>query len=374
MSEKILLTGARSAIALEVARSLRRAGHTVFVAETFPRYVTAFSNCVEASFEVPPPRFEPELFINRLLDLVQQHRISHLIPTGEEILYVARGRDRLRAVCNVFCDTSEQLQRLHHKHRFQKMASQIGPAPQTWAVESSSQLQQLQERHRPLVLKAVYSRFGQRVRMLEGPPIESLPRGTWIGQEYLRGREVCSLGIARTGRLLAHVAYLPRFRLPLGPSFCFEPCSEPQVEAWVRTFVERHHVTGSIAFDFIVTEAGTPYPLECNPRLTSGVHLFPNGVLPATLLGDHATFAESGGPAMWGLAMLGIALPRVRSKTELCEWLKMFRASRDVFWDAQDPRPAFNVLSSQPHLRELSRKHQLTLGEATTFYTEWNGD
>ena len=43
--------------------------------------------------------------------------------------------------------------------------------------------------------------------------------------------------------------------------------------AWVETFVAREGYTGQIAFDFIETEAGVMYALECNPRATSGVHL-----------------------------------------------------------------------------------------------------
>jgi hypothetical protein len=40
----------------------------------------------------------------------------------------------------------------------------------------------------------------------------------------------------------------------------------------VAAFCQREHVTGQIAFDFIVNDAG-PTAIECNPRLTSGVHL-----------------------------------------------------------------------------------------------------
>ncbi len=370
MSERVLLTGARTAVALEVARALRRAGHTVFVAETFPRYVTAFSNCVDGAFALPPPRLEPAAFLDRLLDLVRAHRITRLIPTGEEVFYVARGRQRLSEECEVFCDALSALEALHDKLRFQRLAAAVGPVPMSWPVETREHIEVLLREQGALVLKQVHSRFGRGVMLVRQP--RDLPPGRWLAQELIRGHEICSLALARGGRLVAHVCYEPRFRLPLGPGYCFVPLAHAGAEGWARAFIERNALTGAVAFDFIESDDGTLYPLECNPRLTSGVHLFPrDGSLAAALLGQRDCFPSPHRAAMLGAAMLGHALPRLRSLAQLGAWLRAFATARDVFWDRRDPRPALHMFASGRHLHALRKEHGLSLAAAATFYTEW---
>ncbi len=370
MTERVLLTGARTAIALDAARRLHRAGHQVFVAETLPRFVAAYSNCVEKVLHVPPPRLEPDAFIERLLAIIRDERITLLVPTGEEMLWVARGRTRLAAACDVFCDRLDLLEALHDKLRFQRLAAEVGPAPHTWPLESEAQLRELRELHGPLILKRRNSRFGQHVCV---PRIgEPLPEGRWIAQRLIEGRELCSYSIAHSGVIAAHTVYLPRYRLPLGPGFYFEPAAHTAIDAWVRAFVARIGFTGSIAFDFIESADGTLYPLECNPRMTSGLHLLRDGELPRALRGDAAQPGSSDQPAMWAAAMLCIALPNIRSPRAFRAWMRAFGAARDVFWDPGDPHPFVHLTSSQGHLRMLSKRHGLSLREAATFYTTWD--
>ncbi len=370
MSERVLLTGARTAIALEAARALHRSGHRVFVADTFPRYVTAFSNCVDGAFTVPPPRLEPDAFLDQLLVLLKTHAITRLIPTGEEVLYIARGRERLAEECEVFCDALPVLEALHDKVRFQTLAAEIGAVPITKPVDDAEQLAAMIRAHGPVILKQVHSRFGRGVRLVSEPC--TLPPGRWLAQQFIRGRERCSMAIAREGRLIAHICYEPQFRLPFGPGYCATPVAHAGTEAWVREFVARNALTGAVAFDFIESDDNTLYPLECNPRLTSGVHLFPrDGSLAAALLGEHDCFPPPQDPAMWCVAMLVHGLPRVRTFAEASAWLRAFAAARDVFWDRLDPRPMLHMFASHRHLRTLQKKHGLSFAAAATFYTEW---
>jgi len=355
----VLLTGARTAIALDFARRLHRAGHRVIAAETFPRFVAAHSNCVAQIVRVPPPRLEPDAFIESLLTIVRTEGVTQLVPTGEEVLWVARGRTRLAEACDVFCDRVELLEALHDKLRFQQLAAEIGPVPPTWALESAAQLRQLRDAHGPLILKRRTSRFGQHVRLATNE--DSLPEGRWLAQQFIEGRELCSYSVARAGAIEAHVVYEPRFRMPLGPAYYFEPVAHAAIDAWVRAFVAHIGFTGSIAFDFIESEDGTLLPIECNPRMTSGVHLLPTE-------GADSSWR----PAMWAVAMLGLALPQVRSIRALREWMRAFAAARDVFWDRGDPQPFIHFSASREHLRMLSKEHGLSLAEAATHYTRWD--
>jgi hypothetical protein len=370
VSERVLLTGARTAIALEVARAFHRSGHRVFVADTFPRYVTAFSNCVDGAFTVPPPRLEPDAFLDQLLRILSKQCITRLIPMGEEVFYIARGRERLAAECEVFCDALPMLDSLHDKVRFQQLAAEIGAVPITIPIDDAEQLAAMIRTHGPVILKQVNSRFGRGVRLVTEPC--ALPPGRWLAQQFIRGREICSMALARAGRLIAHVSYEPRFRIPFGPGYCATPVAHAGAEGWVRSFVARNALTGAVAFDFIESTDGTLYPLECNPRLTSGVHLFPrDGSLAAALLGERECFPPPQVPAMWSVAMLGHALPRVRTFAEARAWFRAFAAARDVFWDRRDLRPMLHMFASHQHLRTLRKEYGLSFAAAATFYTEW---
>ncbi len=366
----MLLTGARTAIALEVARALHRDGHRVFTAESFRRYVAAYSNCVEATFSVPPPRLQPDAFIDALATLIDAHGITRLIPTGEEALWVARGRAHLENRCDVFCDRIEVLDALHDKQRFQELAAAVGPVPQTWLPANDAHLAELRARHGPLVLKEIYSRFGQGIRIIDHEP-PRVPPGRWIAQQRITGRELCGFVIARRGVIAAQVVYLPRYRMELGPAFYFEPIEHRAAEEWMRAFVAHNALSGCFGFDFIERD-GTLYPLECNPRMTSGVHLLPGVAMSAALLGRAAISAPPRTAAMWAVAMLGVALPRTRSLAELRAWTCAFGDARDVFRDRNDPRPARHLLSSQRHLRTIARQQHISLREAATFYTRWD--
>jgi predicted ATP-grasp superfamily ATP-dependent carboligase len=93
-------------------------------------------------------------------------------------------------------------------------------------------------------------------------------------QEYIDGDHYCTYGLVRNGELLAHSAYKPQQRWGMGSSTVFENFEDKEIEIWVRNFVAGINFTGQIAFDFIRSKEGILYPIECNPRVTSGVHLF----------------------------------------------------------------------------------------------------
>lgn len=63
---RILITGGRTPLALDLARHFHNAGHEIYVAETSKLHICRFSNTVTDSFVVPSPRFDSDEFINRI--------------------------------------------------------------------------------------------------------------------------------------------------------------------------------------------------------------------------------------------------------------------------------------------------------------------
>jgi hypothetical protein len=374
---RVLLTGARGLPALAAVRQLQRAGHELFVCDTFPTYPLRHSRDVAKTFQVPSPRFEEEAFIQRLLSLIEEHRVDALVPTGEEILYVARHRERLRERCVVVADRFEQLVALHDKWAFnQRLPARGLPAPATWRLEEPGHLEGLLREHGRLIVKPSFTRFGQKTRLLQaGASLEDLDfQQPLLAQQFIEGTELCTSSLLWEGALVAHACYRPRYRFPGGPGFYYEPLGHPGAREWVQRFLEGTHFTGSLGFDFIETASGELFALECNPRMTSGLLLFPeDGRLGRAMLGQGIAEPDLETPVMVGLAMWTTALPQLRSWRELREWWQAFGAARDVIWRAEDRKPFWYQLAAIPHLFQLARRHGLAMGEATTHYTEWNG-
>lgn len=374
---RVLLTGARGIPALAAVRQLRRAGHEVLVCDTFPTYPLRHSRDVARTFQIPPPRFEEEAFIQRLLSIIEEHGVEALVPTGEEILYVARHRERLRERCLVVAGRFEHLAEWHDKGAFNQRLSTLGlPAPKTWPLESPSQLEALLREHGRLIVKPAFSRFGQKTRLLRaGASLEGLDfQQRLLAQQFIEGTELCTSSLVWEGALVAHVCYRPRYRFPGGPGFYYVPEPHAGIRAWVQRFLEGTGFTGSLGFDFIETAGGEVYALECNPRMTSGVLLFPeDGRLGRAMFGEAVAEPDLETPVMLGLAMCTAALPRLRSWGELREWWRAFGEARDALWRRGDLKPFWYQLAAIPHMFQVARRHGLAMGEATTHYTEWNG-
>jgi hypothetical protein len=198
----------------------------------------------------------------------------------------------------------------------------------------------------------------------------------WVAQEFIAGRQFCSYSVCQNGKITAHATYPTIFTAGRGATIAFEPVDHPEIFSWVKTFVERFGVTGQMSFDFIQSEDGQVYALECNPRATSGVHL----------LASHPQFIESffrAEPAelitplknkkMLASAMLVYGLPAVLANGTFRAWLETFLHSDDVIWDAKDPLPFLLQFRSLLFYSKLARKKRISPLEASTFDIEWNG-
>jgi hypothetical protein len=360
----------------------------VHVAESLPEHLCRASKAVHRNHVVPSPRFDREGFHQALDAIIRAEGIDLLIPTCEEVFHVAAGRDRLS--CEVLAPDPEQLRRLHSKWQFIVDLADTGPripgirVPRTLLVEGPESLDAAIAAFpegASIVFKPVFSRFGTRVRIhRKGDPPPNLgatPSQPWVAQEFVAGPMLCSYAVAREGRLLAHAAYRGDYTAGPGASIYFAPLDHAALEGWVRDFVASRHLTGQISFDFIEAADGTLYPLECNPRATSGVHLFgPEDGLVEALLGTREAPARPRPDTrrMLGLAMLVYALPKLRSPREFGDWASAFRSAQDALFRWEDPRPLWQQAVLLASLGRIAQRERLSLIEASTWDIEWNGD
>jgi glutathione synthase/RimK-type ligase-like ATP-grasp enzyme len=369
----------------------------VLVAESARRHICRVSRAVERSYRVPAANAEPQAYVEVLESIVASERVDVLIPTCEEIFFIAKGLDRLRGRCSVWASPFELLDELHNKWKFVSLAKRLGLAvPPSGLIRTREEWLALAAAERlgeSLVLKPAYSRFASRVifldntdspyerrRLLEETASAVTPATPWVAQRRIYGNDICTYSVVYEGDLIAHAAYPCRYRVGRGATVYYEPVENEAARDWVRQLVEATRFTGQIAFDFIEEEDGGLVALECNPRATSGVHLFDAELVQAFL--QPGALRQSGvmltpepsRKAMLGAAMLAAGVSGIRSFRELREWRDAFRSARDVVFSRSDLRPSAEQLRVLFDAWRKSRTHGITLAQATTIDIEWNGD
>ncbi len=280
-TKTILVTGARSLAALDLARTFHQAGMRVVCVDSVDRTLCSYSEAVACYRKTASPRFAFGAFIADLQRIVSEEQIDLLVPTCEEIFYIAKAKEQLQT--QVFAEVFDKLHLLHHKWEFYRYLRKGGyqtPFTELWDGRA---------RDCKWVLKPVYSRFGAETQIVSGrwPSRQLENANPFIVQAYVEGEKICSYSVCREGRVLAHGAYRPLHTMGIGAAICLKSISDPTVDAFVRSVVADLRFTGQISFDFI--RGNELNCIECNPRATSGVHLFQrNPELTRCFLGQES--------------------------------------------------------------------------------------
>lgn len=381
MTRNVLILGGRSPAALDHARRFAHQGWKVFVADSIPCQISGASRAVTAVLPIASPRHTPERFVDDLRRVTLTHAIDMIVPTCEEVFFVSRYRDRLPSHVRVVADDFGKMREVHSKWRFLSLARDCGvEVPESVLVTSIDEARDWAGT-KPIVLKPEFSRFGVHVRLYrDGIPHDApslAPLGNWVAQAYANGREFCSYSVADQGRLLAHSVYHPSWRMSTSSSFYFEAARIEVIRRFVEKFARKICFTGQLSFDWIQHADGRVSVLECNPRATSGCHLFAlDDPLPAALDGTLTESIEpsSSAPRMICAVMLSAGLIDAFKRGELRRWLRDYRAASDVIGIPGDRGPIAGAISDLASYARLALAQRCTLREAATRDIEWDGE
>lgn len=366
---QVLLTGARAPATLELARLCARSGHTVHVADTMSWHICRGSRLVAGVHRLPAPRQGHGAYAAAINRVIARQRIDVVLPTCEEVFHLAALRDTVQAP--VLCEPRARLAALHDKARFIAESERAGlRVPRTHSLlHGTRDLLDLPVGR--YILKPRYSRFATRVLDWEsGRPLPALDThhgGGWIAQERLDGRALCTWSVAHRGVVLAHSTYaVDETAGPRGAAISFHSLRHAATLAWVRQFVACHALSGQFAFDFIETAQGLR-AIECNPRLTSGVHCFRHQPDVADRLLDPA-----------GSASLPLLEPpaglQFRSRLALLTYRKAAAPGAGLLDAADDPWPRRLQLASWLHLLLRAAVSGSDPRLVSTRDIEWNGE
>lgn len=389
--ENILVTGSRAPGALEICRFLNSLGHRVFTADSVAWELSRFSRSSKKFYKIPSPRFHPKEFTETLREIITRENITILIPTCEEIFHISKYKNLFPAHLQILCEDIQLLARLHHKGEFIKWASELGLAvPKTVTVCASrlpmvgSELRKMLPRSCEFVVKPSYTRFSSEVLIskegvIDESKLEKI--GTTrdlVVQDFMRGCQVCTYSLVRNGQLVAHSSYRSIHTAGLGATIHFEEAYQAQAKTWVENFVSQVNFSGQIAFDFIELEDHSVVPIECNPRLTSGIHLLApkdieKWISPNKSLNSRDEISASPRSSMLGLAMLiyGI-LNIVDRRISLSRYLRDMLTTKDCLFRFSDPVPYFFQLVVFIQFILIGWRNRTSALEASTRDICWN--
>ncbi|MFT0211254.1 ATP-grasp domain-containing protein [Pseudomonas sp. F1_0610] len=372
---QILILGARSPAALEWTRAFATAQHSVFVADSLNFALTRFSRHIQRYLKLPAAAQFPNTWLSTLIDYIQKYKIDYLLPTCEEVFYCAHFHKQISRHCTLLCSPLDLLNTLHNKFSFAQFSQDfLIQAPETLLVSQPEQVSSLNTQD--YVLKPVYSRFADqtliRPTAQKASQIQCSVRRPWVAQRYIKGTEFCSFSIMQHGKLLAHCCYQPTYRIGQGAGILLTPQRQQKIEAFLHQFAQRTQLTGQVAFDYMEDTAQEKlYLLECNPRSTSGIHLFTQPTQLVDCLMNNTALQN----AQLQTRCVSLALlPYFFSKhiTQKTFWQNLRQAS-DVVWDKQDPLPSLAQFISASEILATALINRKAVLSTTTVDIEWNG-
>ena len=182
----------------------------------------------------------------------------------------------------------------------------------------------------------------------------------WIMQEFVKGKEYCTHSTVRKGKIRLYCCCeSSEFQVN------YEHVDNPQIYDWVEKFVRELNITGQISFDFIQTEDGRVFPIECNPRTHSAITTFHDhpGVADAYLKDSQDDKETSilplpnSQPTYWAYHELW-RLTRVRSLDQFKIWIRRINQGTDGIFQVNDPLPFLMVHHWQIFLLLLNNLRQ----------------
>ncbi len=354
----VLVSGGKMTKALQLARSFSRAGHRVILVETHKYWLVGhrFSNAVDRFFTVPNPG-DPD-YANALLEIVQRERVDVYVPVCSPVAshFDSLAMTTLSPVCEVLHAPPDKIELLDDKFQFAKTAESFGlAAPKSFRITDPQQVIDFDfsAETRPYILKSIPYDSVRRLDLTKLPcasPAEtaafvrSLPIAAatpWVMQEFIRGKEFCTHGTMRDGKLRVHCCCeSSAFQIN------YENVDEPEIEAWVRRFTEGISLTGQASLDFIkADDDGRIYAIECNPRTHSAITMYYNhpGLADAYLESDRMVAPAQPLPGSRPTYWIYHEAWRLLTAGNQASRLRTILRGRDAIFDWRDPLPFLMV-------------------------------
>lgn len=342
--KKILITAGRTFSGLDLARSFHDLGHEVYATDPHFFQLCRFSNSVKKCFRTVSPRKDSKKYIEQTVEIVKKYDIDLVIPILEETIYLSKEQDKFPEKTKIFCDPYKILISLHNKWYFTQLLETLEiSSPKNMLISNRDELNNISWSY-PYFLKASYSRASQGSWKIDSQKdlekVAISAENPLIAQELIEGNKFCSYSVCHNGKICAHTAYPVKLAILGSSCLSFEAIDHPKILKWIENLVSKLNFTGQIAFDFIEKADGNLYAIECNPRATSGIHLFSEN---EDFVSSFFNPVETPIHADFGtLRKLGAGMLLYGWKNQpFPHFLKEFIHAKDVIFSKKDLKPFF---------------------------------
>jgi hypothetical protein len=150
--------------------------------------------------------------------------------------------------------------------------------------------------------------------------------------------------------------------------------ASPQVAAWAERFVRETGHHGFLSLDFILDDEGTPHAIECNPRVTSGVHVLDTRAIAEVVLHERTDGVipfRTRTRFQHFYATLMEAEGRLFTGRPSREPFHALATSRDVVWSWRDPLPFLLMTPASWPILKLALFDKVPMSEGATRDVAW---
>jgi predicted ATP-grasp superfamily ATP-dependent carboligase len=375
----VLITCGRFFPAIAIARALHAVGARVDAADPYKLAPTLHSHAVSAAHVVAPPASEPLRFAEDVARIVKERGIDLVVPSWEEGFYASRYADSIDAP--IFAAPFPVIETLHNKANFMRLCADLGlRTPKTAIATSNEELRAAVAEIEPddFVARPAFSRGGIVYFTNHGPragemtaddcrPSDDNP---YLVQEYVDGRDACSVSVVRDGKILVHTTYEPTVASAGGFSMQFASIDDFGTLDVATKVAKKFGYTGFLCFDYRRTADGFVM-IECNPRSTAGCYLLPEAWLGEGILGktSELRIGESGLRRQLDAYLLVGPGRKLKGRALVHELL----STPDAVLSAHDILPAFYCLINRRHFSTRADHGHHELMSTFARDIEWDG-
>lgn len=358
---RILATSARMPFAVDEIHKLgEELGHFVIATDTFKQSPGMHSKGVNEAIVTAPPTQEPAAFVDDVITIIDQHRIDWVLPMFEEVFYLAANRHRLeqgREDVNFFFPQLDALLEVNDKSKFADLCKRLDlPVAETIVCTTPEQFVAATKHWEHWFARATFGRGGLDIITNYGPlagetaveDIKPTDEDPWLVQQYLVGEDRCSWSIVHEGEVVLHSCYRHPLTIDDRGGIVFESVDSPESLAAVQKIAKDLNWTGQISMDYLKTEDGTHYMVECNPRPTAGCTVATAEEFNTALFNpDGLVVVPAGRKKMIKAAVLRDAL---KHPTRAKEILDAAKGAKGVYDQRKDHMPLIYSALSLRHV------------------------
>ncbi len=285
---RVLITDGLVRKTLSIVRSLGRRGIEVTVGDITSISISSYSKYCTHSFAYPPPKRDPQGFIDFLLSFLKEDSYDVLFPMDmDAILLVAKHLEEFSKHTKVPIPSYETILRANNKVEVLRLAEEIGiPCPNTYFVEDISEVVKAKDEiGYPMVIKPrdVFGSLGVTY-VKEGEDLLEKYLGVHhrhpfpMVQEYIPygGAYGVSALLNSSGEVRASFVHkrLREYPVKGGPSTLREGVHYPELEEMGLRLLKhlKWHGVANVEFRADARD-GIPKLMEVNPRFWGSVEL-----------------------------------------------------------------------------------------------------